>query len=258
MAERASIEAAVGNADLHFPGEDRIRQNRAISSIGVISSRTRARCGQANHMGFIERHVPRYDEEGTLMKQVEEVFQIRWNGSDIQCQVALLDQRYIRDEVAWEDLRTILHPWKEWKIRGFYRGALRHSRAMEYTHRLAHLEGKVPPREVFNMIRGLGYFDHDASAVGNDATSKRSAFNHWTTLLARWEHQIQDAKAHIEAAEAREEERQKRAGEKAKRKAEAEEGRAKKKAKIGPSTMAEQNVLSARAQRARARNARKQ
>ncbi|KAK8124715.1 uncharacterized protein PG998_000474 [Apiospora kogelbergensis] len=101
------LKTSIGNALIHFPGEDRVHQNRLGSDIGAISSRTRHRCNtakvNASH-GTVERTVGRYNLEGLLMGDFT-IEDVRLVGSVIECEIR--NRHSIRSPLAAKDGRVM-------------------------------------------------------------------------------------------------------------------------------------------------------
>ncbi|KAI1453985.1 hypothetical protein F4805DRAFT_461263 [Annulohypoxylon moriforme] len=179
MAENSQLqEAAVLAARVHFPGEMRVSLDKASSSMGPVASRTRAKCKAPDSKGIIERVIPRYNEEGYLnLSYGVRINDIRWNGTNVQCEVVSVQNE---DERAWEDLLVLLQPQFEDGLWRFYRGQMsEHGRWITGLDRLR----AVPhPRHIFSTASEF--------LTSEDFASKRQEkylIRRWNDLVAAWD-----------------------------------------------------------------------
>ncbi|KAI8964705.1 hypothetical protein F5Y11DRAFT_345158 [Daldinia sp. FL1419] len=80
MATKDAINAAVVAAPVDFTGRNRIAQDFSLIR-DEISSRTRRKSKHVDSLGVIRRDVPKYNADGLLVWEHDEILGIRWSDS---------------------------------------------------------------------------------------------------------------------------------------------------------------------------------
>ncbi|KAI1803775.1 hypothetical protein F4811DRAFT_562301 [Daldinia bambusicola] len=146
-----SVENAMRElSGLDIMGEDRVTLDRAASSLGPVSSRTRNKCRPPNSIGQIVESIPRYSADGILTDRICQVHDIRWDGTDVQCQVSLSSNP--KDEV-WEDISTLLVAESIWAIFRFYNNIMKE----HDSSRLDDFKNKPTLRDIIEIQRGFHF-----------------------------------------------------------------------------------------------------
>ncbi|KAI1472348.1 uncharacterized protein F4812DRAFT_454165 [Daldinia caldariorum] len=135
---------------LDILGEDRVALDRAASCLGPVSSRTRNKCRLPNSIGQLVDNIPRYSADGILTSQICQVHDIRWDGTDVQCQVSVFPN--IEDKV-WEDISALLVPDSIEEIMWFYGKIMKENNSS----RLDEIKGMPTLRNIIEVQRGFHF-----------------------------------------------------------------------------------------------------
>ncbi|KAK8138958.1 hypothetical protein PG984_002338 [Apiospora sp. TS-2023a] len=119
------VKKSIAGAGLHFPGEERVNQDRFNSDIGAVSSRTRHRCNKAKvneSYGTVERNVGKYDSEGLLTSDFN-IHDLRTVDSMIECEIS---EMYGTDgSRSWEPLHAVATNQGIYQLESVYRKKLK-------------------------------------------------------------------------------------------------------------------------------------
>ncbi|KAI1475769.1 hypothetical protein F4774DRAFT_271448 [Daldinia eschscholtzii] len=151
-------------SDLDILGEDRVALNRVGSTFGPVSSRTRNKCRLPNSIGQRVKSRPRYSADGILTTFTCKMYDIRWDGTDVQCLVCVYPR--VEDKV-WEDISALLVPENIYHIIRFYRDIM----SQDDPSRLAEIKSKPTLRDIIEIEGGLHFLQHTEEEIR--ATKKR-------------------------------------------------------------------------------------
>ncbi|KAK7756626.1 hypothetical protein SLS62_001463 [Diatrype stigma] len=152
------LSDAINDTGIHFPGEDRVAQDKMKSTIGAISSRTRQQVRlsrSVNQFGVIMfQPRPRgrnYDKEFLLALE-DEVKEIRFRQDMFQCRLENKtdDQEFIH----WVELDLLFTPRGLEALRKHYVHLFRLTSKRHATLRLQHVKEIPTPKRILAMARG--------------------------------------------------------------------------------------------------------
>ncbi|KAI1875646.1 uncharacterized protein JN550_001932 [Neoarthrinium moseri] len=150
----AQLQAAYIAARIDFPGEDRIEQDLQKSTSGAVSGRTRGRSklkATVNEWGVIKREQHKYDAEGILTYDHFFIRNVRWSGSNIECEVE-------HDEdipASWEPIHATLSDSGRWRILNFYQSFTRKLMIEGASKSLEEISDLPTPKNITDVIYGL-------------------------------------------------------------------------------------------------------
>ncbi|KAF3061832.1 hypothetical protein GL218_02846 [Daldinia childiae] len=162
---------------LDILGEDRVTLDRAASYFGTISSRTRSKCQLPNSEGQILKNIPRYSADGILTSYIYGIHDIRWNGTDVQCQVS---HKY--EAKVWEDISAILTPDNVYTIIRFYNGLIKETDSS----RLDEVKNKPTLRDILDIQGGFHFIQH-TGAEGYRKQRLSFMREYWLESANRWD-----------------------------------------------------------------------
>ncbi|KAI1141061.1 hypothetical protein F5Y05DRAFT_298133 [Hypoxylon sp. FL0543] len=181
--DSSSQNAALVAANLHFPGVERIVQDKASSTAGPPSSRTRAKCQTLpTALGTLPQPGQEYDGDGVLTEAFC-ILQIRWGELDVQCEVEWGSRP--SGETSWVDLSAILGQQHAHLFAQFYASLLKKERALS----LQEMDGMPSPRDIMN-IAGRENFDfHFEKGESIPEWARCFSYRTFVGLVRRWDKQ---------------------------------------------------------------------
>ncbi|KAI2781341.1 hypothetical protein F4815DRAFT_467190 [Daldinia loculata] len=194
-SSRSAEKALCEVSDLDILGEDRVGLDRAGSYLGPVSSRTRGKCRVPNSVGQILKSVSRYSIDGILTSPIQGIHDIRWDGTDVQCQVS---HKY--GDKVWEDVSAILIPDNVFFIISFYNIMM----AAKDSSRLDKVKSKPTLRDILKIQGGLHFLQH-TGAEGYRKESLSFMRECWLRCANRWDAYIADLERVKTSGEQREE-----------------------------------------------------
>ncbi|KAI1662460.1 hypothetical protein F4813DRAFT_344600 [Daldinia decipiens] len=174
---RSTEKALREVGDLDILGEDRVALDRAASYFGSISSRTRGKCRLPNSEGQILKNTPRYSADGILTSYICGIADIRWDGTDVQCQVS-----HRHGDKSWEDVSAILIPDNVRAIISFYN----HMIEKKDSSHLDEIKSKPTLRDILKIQGGFHFIQH-TGAEGYRKKALSYMREDWLASADRWD-----------------------------------------------------------------------
>lgn len=244
MERPSLVGQAIWAGGVLFPGDERVTFDRAGSSVGPVSSRTRQASRTPDKLGLYERNSSKYDAEGMVMGQIT-LKDVRWDESrsTIECRIISGGSQSRRghpeylagrpEEESWEQLTAISHTELE---NGLYKlmQSFMLPRNKPPRDLVKDLTERPSPRDIINVSLQYGLFDWDAR-VGSYKLSPRDhkwslqyfgiMCRNWAILADRWETRLAKAEEDVVVEDLKAERRAAKVA-RAAAKAEAKEARA--------------------------------
>ncbi|KAI1417214.1 hypothetical protein F5Y13DRAFT_202736 [Hypoxylon sp. FL1857] len=178
MESNSSLQdAALELADLHFTGTERVAQDKAASSIGPVSRRTRAKCKASyDTLGAPLRRMPTFNEDGVVLASPAGIRGIRWRQSEVECKVGW-DRN--SNMMSWENVSIFLGSQHLPLFSHYYSTALGRRRPIT----LEQMKHTPSPRDIMNIA---GSENLRGGTPGNPRDGQKN-YNEWMRLVNRWD-----------------------------------------------------------------------
>ncbi|KAI1454756.1 hypothetical protein F4805DRAFT_477268 [Annulohypoxylon moriforme] len=154
------IEEAVAAANIDFPGEIRVSQNRLDSTLGPISNRTRRSNWIVDRStGVLTSAKPKYSADGSLVIWKYELIGVRWNeSSEVECKLRFSEPAN-DPTTSWELVEKVAFTSRgERALRAFYGDTISYADlAIQGNTQavLARLRTIPPPAHVLKSLGGV-------------------------------------------------------------------------------------------------------
>ncbi|KAI1210804.1 uncharacterized protein F4807DRAFT_467068 [Annulohypoxylon truncatum] len=191
LGGRQPLDEAIGAAGLDFSGEDRVSQDRANSTVGPISSRTRRKKWTIHSpTGVLNYQQPKYSADGMLVIWNYRVTEVRWNDShEIECKLKYSEPDRV-PATSWENVESVVRTSAgEHTLCVFYDQTHWAAIKTMYCNRdlnCSQLLGTPSPNDVFELVGDINKVLSEVYKDHEQRSERKKRLEEWRQVTDKW------------------------------------------------------------------------